>query len=247
MELEIFLPQNTEVQIMRRKIKYEDKIEVIDRIIEKHRYIWQLKAVAWMDYEDVAQIIRFHISKKWHMWKQDRPLEPWISRITSNQIKNLLRNNYSNYVRPCLSCKFNQGNEPPACSITPSGLQCSECPLYKKWEKTKKNAYNVKLSVSIEGHSGTISSMHDNNFDILASASKLHEEMKLYLAPKQYKVYSRLYIDGVSEEKVAAEMGYKTTEKGKKAGYKQIKNLKKLFKQVALKILQNEDILTNHE
>lgn len=245
--MEIFLPQNTEVQIMRRKIKYEDKIEVIDRIIEKHRYIWQLKAVAWMDYEDVAQIIRFHISKKWHMWKQDRPLEPWISRITSNQIKNLLRNNYSNYVRPCLSCKFNQGNEPPACSITPSGLQCSECPLYKKWEKTKKNAYNVKLSVSIEGHSGTISSMHDNNFDILASASKLHEEMKLYLAPKQYKVYSRLYIDGVSEEKVAAEMGYKTTEKGKKAGYKQIKNLKKLFKQVALKILQNEDILTNHE
>jgi len=42
-------------------------------------------------------------------------------------------------------------------------------------------------------------------------------------------------------------MGYKTTEKGKKAGYKQIKNLKKLFKQIALKILQNEDIITGYE
>ena len=42
-------------------------------------------------------------------------------------------------------------------------------------------------------------------------------------------------------------MGYKTNEKGKKAGYKQIKNLKKLFKQIALKILQNEDIITGYE
>lgn len=181
------------------------------------------------------------------MWKQDRPLEPWVSRITSNQIKNLLRNNYSNYVRPCLSCKYNQGNEPPACSLTASGKQCAECPLYRKWEKTKKSAYDVKLSVSIEGHMSAISDIHDGNFDILSSANKLHEEMKLYLAPKQYRVYSRLYIDGVDEEKVAAEMGYKTTEKGKKAGYKQIKNFKKLFKQVALRILQNEDILTNHD
>jgi DNA-directed RNA polymerase specialized sigma24 family protein len=227
----------------REKIKYEDKQEVIDRIIEKHRYIWQLKAIAWMDYEDVAQIIRFHISKKWKMWKQDRPLEPWIARITVNQIKNLLRNNYSNYVRPCLSCKFNMGNEPPACSITPSGRQCSECPLYKKWEKTKKCAYDVKLSVSIENHSESIQGMKDLNFDVLSSAQRLHEEMKHRLAPKQYKVYSRLYIDGADEEKVAMEMGYKTNEKGKKAGYKQIKNLKKLFKQVATKILQDEDIL----
>ena len=91
-ELEICLPQNMEAQKTRIKITYEDKKEVIDRIIEKHRYIWQLKAIAWMDFEDVAQIVRFHISKKWHMWKQDRPLEPWVSRITSNQIKNLLRN-----------------------------------------------------------------------------------------------------------------------------------------------------------
>ena len=86
--------------------------------------------------------------------------------------------------------------------------------------------------------------MRDQNFDILSSAARLHEEMRLYLAPKQYRVYTRLFVDGVDEEKVAAEMGYKTNEKGKKAGYKQIKNLKKLFRQIALKILQSEDILS---
>lgn len=228
----------------RKKIKYEDKLEAIDKVIEKHRYIWQLKAVAWMDYDDVAQIIRFHIFKKWSMWKQDRPLEPWIARITSNQIKNLLRNNYSNYVRPCLSCKHSHGNDPPACSLTPSGKQCSECPLYRRWEKTKKQAYDVKLAVSIENHSSSVQSMQDVNFDIDVSTQRLHEEMKHRLAPKQYKVYSRLYIDGADEEKVAAEMGYKTNEKGKKAGYKQIKNFKKIFRQVAAKIIQNEDILS---
>lgn len=243
MALMAYLLKNMEAQKL-GKITYEDKQDVIDKIIEKHRYIWQLKAICWMDYEDVAQIVRFHISKKWHMWKQDRPLEPWIARITSNQIKNLLRNNYSNYTRPCLGCKFNQGNEPPACSITPSGRQCSECPLYRKWEKTKKSAYDVKLCVSIEGHVDAVHSMRDQNFDILSSAARLHEEMRLYLAPKQYRVYTRLFVDGVDEEKVAAEMGYKTNEKGKKAGYKQIKNLKKLFRQIALKILQSEDILS---
>jgi DNA-directed RNA polymerase specialized sigma24 family protein len=229
--------------LKRDKIKYEDKQDVIDKIIEKHRYIWQLKAIAWMDYQDVAQIIRFHISKKWKLWKQDMPLEPWIARITVNQIRNILRNNYSNYVRPCLACKYNLGNEPPACSITPSGRQCNECPLYKKWEKTKKSAYDVKLCVSIENHAESLREMKDINFDILASAARLHEEMKHRLAPKQYKVYSRLYIDGVDEEKVAVEMGYRTNEKGKKAGYKQIKNLKKLFKRTANKIIENEDIL----
>jgi hypothetical protein len=39
-------------------------------------------------------------------------------------------------------------------------------------------------------------------------------------------------------------MGYKTSEKGRKAGYKQIKNLKKLFKEKAQDILAREDIIS---
>ena len=40
---------------------------------------------------------------------------------------------------------------------------------------------------------------------------------------------------------------YKTSEKGRKAGYKQIKNLKKIFKQKAQEILKTEDIIPNTE
>ena len=57
-------PLNMEVQKTRSKITYEDKSDVINRIIEKHRYIWQLKAIAWMDFDDVSQIIKLHIYKK---------------------------------------------------------------------------------------------------------------------------------------------------------------------------------------
>ena len=64
-----------------RKIKYEDKVDVIDKELRKRKHKWHLNAVAWFDFEDVQQIIRFHIFKKWKMWDQKRPLEPWINKI----------------------------------------------------------------------------------------------------------------------------------------------------------------------
>ena len=53
------------------------------------------------------------------------------------------------------------------------------------------------------------------------------------------------FIKNVSDAEIAKEMGYKTTEKGRKAGYKQIKNLKKQFKARAVSILKNKDIFSN--
>jgi hypothetical protein len=37
-------------------------------------------------------------------------------------------------------------------------------------------------------------------------------------------------------------LGYKSNEKGRKAGYKQIKNLKNQYKNIAKKIIKKEDI-----
>ena len=51
-----------------------------------------------------------------------------------------------------------------------------------------------------------------------------------------------LFIDHLDEEKIAAVLGYKTNEKGRKAGYKQIKNLKNLYKKIAKRILERNDI-----
>lgn len=66
--------------------------------------------------------------------------------------------------------------------------------------------------------------------------------MRELLNDRHYKIYSLLYIEHKEEEDVAKEMGYKTSEKGRKAGYKQIKNLKKLFRLKAEKILGTQDI-----
>ena len=70
----------------------------------------------------------------------------------------------------------------------------------------------------------------------------LNEEMKKALTEKQYTAYIMLFFENKDDEDVAKFMGYKTTEKNRIIGYKQIKNLKKLFKEKALDILNNKDI-----
>ena len=66
--------------------------------------------------------------------------------------------------------------------------------------------------------------------------------MQKTLTPKQFTIYQMLFIQNLPESEVAAAMGYRTTEKGRKAGYKQIKNLKTQFKQKAEHILKTKDI-----
>lgn len=227
---------------------YEDRAHIIDNEIRKRYYKWHLHAIAWFDFDDVAQIIRAHIFKKWALWDQSRPLEPWINKIISNQLKNILRNHYSNFARPCLNCEYNQSAEQGEgqianlCAFTPSGLQCNECDLYAKWEKTKKNAYDIKMPLSLEFHAYTKNTNPEDHFDISRATISLHIRIKAALTSKHYLVYKMLFIDGIGEEEVARILGYKSNEKGRKAGYKQIKNLKNQYKKLAKKIIQKEDI-----
>ena len=231
--------------------EFVDKYKEIDVEIRKRRGKWFLDSLAWFDFEDVEQIILAHIYKKWDQWDQSRPLGPWINKIITNQMKNILRNNYSNFVRPCLSCPFNQSksSDDPGitpgslCGFTTSGLQDSQCPLYAKWEKTKKSAYDIKMAVTIEHHVSEVSSMHDGQIDIDGAAEKLAAEMEKVLPPKQYRVYEMLYIKHMDDEDVAKVMGYKTSERGRKAGYKQLKNLKKMFRDKAVAILDKGEII----
>ena len=229
---------------MAKKITYEEKFELIDSLIAKRRSRWNLGALSWFDFDDVEQIIRAHIYKKWDQWDQSRPLEPWVNRIVTNQIKNILRNNYSNFLKPCHGCPFNTesvGVE-EGCDFTKNGTQCSACPLFAKWEKTKKSAYNIKMAGSLDAHHYNFVST-GTHIDWENAEARLHQEMEGVLNEKQYKVYKLLFIDHMSEEDVAKEMGYKTSEKGRTAGYRQIKNLKKIYKQKAEDILKKKDII----
>lgn len=229
----------------KKKKKYEDHYAEIVVEINKRRPKWFLSSLAWMDFEDVRQIISAHIYNKWDQWDQERELIPWVNKIISNQFKNILRNNYSNFVRPCLNCPFNLSSgsgDGDSCSFTASKCQDSSCPLFAKWEKTKKSAYDIKMAVPIDSQEYEVKRLQSKDLDMTDAANRLHGEIKKELNPRHYRVYEMLFIEFKSESEVAKEMGYKTSEKGRSAGYKQIKNLKKQFKDMAKKIMNSKDI-----
>ena len=221
---------------MPKKIKFADKIGVIDQQIGKHRGRWRLKAIAWMDFDDVAQILRLHIHEKWKLWDQKRPLEPWLNRLITNQINNLIRNTYTTCAKPCIKCPAYQGAN--LCSLF--SVQSSECGIYAKWERTKKAAHDVKLPVTIEHHLPEVRSQPEDGIDLLAAVNVLHTKMQKNLKPIEWQVYRMLYIQCRSEEYVAKKMGYTTNEAGRKRGYKRIRQLQKIVIDKAKKILAND-------
>ena len=222
----------------KRKPKFEDYIEQINEEIRKRKSKWNLTALSWMDFDDVSQIIRIHIFKKWHLYDTKKPLNPWINRIISNQIKNLIRNNYGNYCRPCLKCAAAESGD--LCYIY--GKQSEACPLFANWARTKKIAYNAKLPVSIEDHNSEINLAEYTGVDVDSLLLKLNVKMKEVLKPAEWKIYKALYIENLSEEEVATMMGYKTNEKNRVPGYKQIKNVKKSIIIKAKKMLAEGEI-----
>lgn len=223
---------------MAKKPSFESLIDVINSEIIKRKSKWNLTAINWMDFNDVAQILRIHIYKKWHLYDHKKPLAPWVNRIISNQIKNLIRNNYSNFTRPCLKCAAAEGED--GCMIYTN--QCNACPLYANWEKSKKNAHDTKLTLSIENHSQEINDMPMDHFNLEKTANNIHIKMEKVLKPIEWRVYQYLYIQGKDEEQTAKLMGYRTSEKNRIAGYKQIKNIKKIIILKVKKHLYNGDI-----
>lgn len=235
----------------RKKKNFEDMYEIINQVIKKRRNKWKLKAITWFDFEDIEQVIKLHIYKKWHLWDQSRAIEPWVNRIVTNQIRNIIRNNYTSFARPCLSCPFNQNKEGDSgiemsCGFTTSGKQCNECPLYAKWEKVKKAAYDVKMTVSLENHKNYFMNCESSiSYDYKNAESKLHNLMKTNLGDKHFFIYKMFFIDNLSDDQVAQVLRFKTSEKGRKAGYKQIKNLKKMLYVKAQILLKENDIFSS--
>jgi len=236
----------------KKQYTYEEKSDVIDQELRKRKRKWFLTSVAWFDFEDVEQIIRCHIHKKWHLWDQKRALEPWLNRVISNQIKNILRNNYFYFAKPCLSCPFNESKniaqfdgDSEDCSFTPSGKQCSECPLFQKWSKSKKNAYDVKIPTTLENHENyDLSSLSlGSNFNIETAIERLEFHLKKVLSEKDFECYKMLFIEKIEDEEVAKKLGFISNEVGREAGYKQIKNIKKKIKEKAIAILKTKDII----
>ena len=129
------------------------------------------------------------------------------------------------------------------CSMTRSGTQNSTCETFLKWAKQKKSGYGIKLPLSMENHMQEMDQKQDQVIHFDDSVKRLNELLKKTLSEVHYKVYLMLFFEHKSEEEVSKFMGYKTTEKNRKAGYKQIKNLKKMLKQKAILIMSENDII----
>ena len=217
---------------------FEESIPLINREIDKRKGRWTLNSLSWIDFEDVAQIIKLHVFKKWHLYNPIKPLAPWLNRIITNQIKNIIRNNYGNYSKPCGRCAAAEPQD--KCLVY--GRQDASCPLVAKWEKTKKIAHDVKIAVPLENHLYEVKSQAYTEDNFFSNARKLHSKMSAVLKPLEWKVYKALYIDNLSEEEAAKVVGYKTSEKDRKPGYKQIKNIQKIIIQKVKKVLGNNEI-----
>lgn len=223
-------------------LSFEDKLPELNELLNRFRPKWQLTALNWLDYDDICQIIRIHVHKKWHLWDQSRPFKPWASMVISHQIQNEIRNNYSNYAKPCLKCPHYLGGD--FCAITSSGMQSVECGIFKKWKNKKEAAYNIKLPLSIDDSVFTGHCDYNDNFNYEESSKKLHHLVMNELNDKHKMIYKMIFIDGASDEEVAKEFGFKPDSKKRKTTrYKQISNLKKRFYLIASDIIKNNDIL----
>jgi len=223
----------------KKKPKFEEVISLIDVEISKRRGKWTLKVIKWMDFDDVSQILRFHIFKKWHLYDQSKPLQPWLNRTISNQIKNLIRNNYGNYAKPCLRCAASEHED--MCSIY--GSQNSGCPLFRNWEKGKKNAYNTKLPVSLDVHIIELKTKQSEELNFEKAFEQIAEKIQPLLRSTEKKVFQYIFIEKLTEEQAAKKLGYRTKEKTKSPGYKQVKTILKCISVKARKLLDDDEII----
>lgn len=210
---------------MNKKPSFEESIDLIDKEIYKRKNKWHLTALSWFGFDDMAQILRIHIYKKWDSYDHKQPLPPWINKVISNQIINMRRNLYGNFARPCLKCAAAEGDN--LCKLYEK--QCNGCPLYAYWEKNRKHAYDIKLPLSTENHMDEVISIQHDSTNIDATQLNISAFLKQHLKPVEYKVYQLLYIEHRSDTEIAKQMGYRTTEKGRNPGYKQIKYVKNLI------------------
>jgi len=95
----------------------------------------------------------------------------------------------------------------------------------------------------MENHQQEIDTFTDSGVDFTNSINKLNELLKTELSQEHYTVYMMLFFENATDDDVAKFMKFKTTEKNRAAGYKQIKNIKKMLKEKVQSIIEKNDII----
>lgn len=226
---------------MVKKLTFEDRYKQIFVEIEKRHKKWDLAIVP---FEDARQIILVVINKNYHTYNEKKgEFVKWVNKVITNAIYNIWRDNLTKYSKPCiLGCVFNTGGE--TCSKTSSGKQCSECPLYRKWEKRKKSHHAVKQPLPLDNHAQEVGNIQSDFLDIDAAKKIIDAKMKERLIPREYKIYYALMIQNKPEEEVAKLLG--PTKKQNKSrmylNYQQLLALRHKFVTLAKMIIESEDL-----
>lgn len=232
---------------------YEEKKDIIDELLAIRRKSWKDRVSSkmvssYMGYDDVCQIIRIHFYKKIGQYDSKQPFERWANRIITRQFTNIAQKNYGKFAPPCISkpCPWNLGAN--VCGKTESRTQCSECPLYAKWERKKQSGYNIHFATSIETE-GFIH--HQSDVEVPQSCDeeetrlKFHSQMLITLPERLRQFYQWIYVEKVSEDQLALLMGLKTNENGRRPGYRQIQNIKKDLERRGRLMLDDFDLVKN--
>lgn len=225
------------------KPPFEQQIPIIKEQIKRRRHRWRL---SYPTFEDVIQDITVHACQQYPAFDPNRgkashSLEMrflrWINRLISNQMINMLRNNYSKWQRPCIKCSFNTGDD--SCAKTPSRKQCEECKYFKTWKKRKEDQFNVKQTLSIEYHSQEVENQQSDFFDAAEAKTIVEPKLKERLTTLEWRVYCMLYIQHKTEAEVGKALRLKKVGKMHN-GYQRILAMKHKFKQL-IRIIAEEE------
>lgn len=220
-------------------ISFEERIPVIQFEIAKRRSKWRLTTV---EFEDASQMIILRVFNKYHTYIPERgEFTHWLNTVISSTIKNIFRDHLLKFNRPCINgCNYNLGDE--FCSYTKSGKQCSECPLYRKWEIRKKDHFNIKQSLPLENHSQEVNNMPQDSLDIQHCKNVIDKKIKVKLKPYEYQIYRMLYIDHMTLQEVGTKLKYKKSANSEVPGYQQLKKIEKKIIQASREIIEQEGL-----
>lgn len=99
------------------------------------------------------------------------------------------------------------------------------------------------MPLAMENHQQEIDNRPETKIDFSGSITRLNEILKYELSEQHYRVYMMLFFENASEDEVAKFMGFKSNEKNRAAGYKQIKNIKKMLKEKVQDVISKHDII----
>ena len=196
-------------------ITFESKIPELQDLIRSRKKKFGKMLPPSMDWEDVENIILVHFFKKWEMWNQERPFNNWANRVITNQIYNVIRNNYVSFQKPEWDASEDE---------------------VKRWEAAQNKS--IKAPTSLDRLEFFLGEQADESIDYVYAIGKIKQEMSKSFDERYYRAFEMIYFENVSDDEVAKFLKSRTSEAGRKAGYRWLAIIKKRFKVRIMEIIE---------